>query len=521
MGVPEPNQCSECILQSLYAFRNERFFYQRNCGLCNKPTITILSEASGHTVYCTKCFWGDKWDATKYGRDFDFSRPFFDQFAELFRETPVVSHIIGNAENSDYTNFSLANKNSYMITASDYNEDSYYSAYLFTCRNAVDCLFTSDSEKVYQLVDCKKCYNSIFLQHCHTCRDSLFCFNCRGLDNCIGCVNLHNKKFHIFNKSYSEEEYFKKKAEFNLTEENIENLHEQMMKFKLQFPHKFAEIENSVDSTGDYLSRCKKCIDCYDILESEDVNHSMLTMGAKDCMYTIGSTKSELNYMSAGSPENYNIKISTFVWPKSRDLEYCIYPQSSKDCFGCVSVNRGQYCILNKQYQKEEYFALVKKIKEHMQRTGEYGQFFTPQISPFAYNETAAQEYFPLTKEKAIALGYRWQDPDPREYKAQTYQVPANIKDVKDEITKEVLQCKDCGKNFRIIIQELKFYRDMNVPVPSKCFDCRHVKRLSLRNPRKLWERQCAKCQAGITTTYAPERPEIVYCEKCYLEAVY
>ncbi len=33
-------------------------------------------------------------------------------------------------------------------------------------------------------------------------------------------------------------------------------------------------------------------------------------------------------------------------------------------------------------------------------------------------------------------------------------------------------------------------------------------------------ERNCAKCKNVIKTTYASERGEIVYCEKCYLESL-
>ena len=32
-----------------------------------------------------------------------------------------------------------------------------------------------------------------------------------------------------------------------------------------------------------------------------------------------------------------------------------------------------------------------------MQDTGERGEFFHPSLSPFGYNETVAQEYYPLT----------------------------------------------------------------------------------------------------------------------------
>ena len=68
---------------------------------------------------------------------------------------------------------------------------------------------------------------------------------------------------------------------------------------------------------------------------------------------------------------------------------------------------------------------------------------------------------------------------------------------------------------------ELAFYRKMQLPMPHFHPDERHDRRMALRNPRKLWDRTCEKCRAAIETTYSPERPEIVYCESCYLKEVY
>ncbi len=75
-------------------------------------------------------------------------------------------------------------------------------------------------------------------------------------------------------------------------------------------------------------------------------------------------------------------------------------------------------------------------------------------------------------------------------------------------------------------------YRKMGIPIPKKCFACRRNDRLALRNPRKLWHRTCMcdkenhfhstdKCEVEFETSYAPNRPEIVYCEKCYQQEVY
>jgi hypothetical protein len=41
-----------------------------------------------------------------------------------------------------------------------------------------------------------------------------------------------------------------------------------------------------------------------------------------------------------------------------------------------------------------------------MVSTKEWGEFFSHKSSPYAYNETIAQEYFPITS--AIALKQEW-----------------------------------------------------------------------------------------------------------------
>lgn len=105
--------------------------------------------------------------------------------------------------------------------------------------------------------------------------------------------------------------------------------------------------------------------------------------------------------------------------------------------------------------------------------------------------------------------------------KAITNDLPDNIKDVKSEITKQEIVCKECGKNYKIIQQELEFYKKNNIPVLDKCPDCRYKNRIKLRNPNKLWDRKCDKCNSDIRTSYSPDRPETVYCEKCYLKEVY
>jgi uncharacterized protein YbaR (Trm112 family) len=237
----------------------------------------------------------------------------------------------------------------------------------------------------------------------------------------------------------------------------------------------------------------------------------------------------DVNYMencewvvdSFGAYKNHNLRFGNTVY-ESSDADYCDFCVNNvRDCFGCLGLRHAQYCIFNKQYSEEEYFKLRDKIIAHMKEIGEWGEFFPIEMSPFAYNETVAQEYFPLTKEEVLARGWKWKEGEKKDYKPATIdQIPDDIAEVPDSIVQEVLACESCKKNYQIQKQELKFYRKMNLPVPHHCPDCRHIERLKLRNPRQLWDRKCDKCSAEIQTTFAPERPESVYCEKCYLDTV-
>lgn len=87
----------------------------------------------------------------------------------------------------------------------------------------------------------------------------------------------------------------------------------------------------------------------------------------------------------------------------SDHMLYCANCFHSSYCFGCVGLRNKSYCILNKQYTKEEYEVLVPQIIKKMQADDKWGEFFPITMSPFAYNETVAQEYFPLSKEEALA----------------------------------------------------------------------------------------------------------------------
>ena len=88
MKVPPPTFCPECRMVRRMNWRNERNFYKRQCAMCEKSILAMQAPEKPFTVYCRECWYSDKWDAMTYGRDYDFSKPFFAQFRELLEAVP-------------------------------------------------------------------------------------------------------------------------------------------------------------------------------------------------------------------------------------------------------------------------------------------------------------------------------------------------------------------------------------------------------------------------------------------------
>lgn len=521
--APLPELCPEERHRRRLTHRNERRIYKRNCSLTGEAIISVFSPEKPLTVYSQDAWNSDKWDGRDYGRDYDFSRPFFEQFYELQEAVPHMALINVNGENSEYCNITMGNKNCYLVFGGDYSEDCMYSVFNMHCRDASDVYWVNHSELVYDTIDSENCYNVKYSQRAFGCRDSNFLFECRNCENCTDCVGLVGKKYHIFNKPYSPEDYAKKLAEMRLNSWNgVQKVKAEFQKFKLQFPHRYAQILNSENSTGDDLSGAKNMRNCFGINgPAEDMKDVFLAVwNVKDIASSdhVGH-KAELYYEMLGSVEGTHCAFSSFSWA-SQDTFYCHMVRNSHDLFGCSNLKRAEYCILNKQYSKEEYFALRERIVAHMKATGEWGQFFPTECSLFAYNETVAQDYFPLSKEQALAAGYRWKDEEVRALTSAPA-IPDSISETTDAILKENLVCEKTGRPYRIIPQELAFYRKMRVPIPHYAPETRNEMRIAMRNPIQTWSRQCAKCLTTIESSYAPNRPEIIYCEKCYLEALY
>ena len=540
--VPPPTWCPECRLQRRFAWRNEGIFRRTKCVLCGKNTITNNSLFNKFPVYCSDCWHGDGWDALDYKSDYNFSKNFFKQWYELLQKTPNINLWgLGNI-NSEYSNYTGYSKNIYLSNAT-HCEDIAYSRLVDKSKNLIDCYYVSNSEFCYENFTTRKIYNSSFLNNCSDCIDSYFLYDCKNCSSCFMCFGLRNKSFCIRNKEYSKEEYLIEINNYNPSS------FLKLVEFKKEFIllikeniHKFAYIINSINVTGDNIINSKNAINCFMVEGGENVKNCWRMFGKlKDSYDVTGGLSNELCYESSLAADGGYLTKFFSHSKGNKNSEYLHLCINCSNCFACIGLKNKSYCILNKQYTKEEYEELVPKIIKHMSdmpyidskgRVYKYGEFFPSELSPFCYNETIAQEYFPLTKEQALEQGYRWKDKEERNYNIDIHSndIPDDIKDVNDDITNKIIECEhkgtcnqQCTEAFKIIPEELQFYKRMNLPLPRLCPNCRHYERLAQRNPLKLWHRKCMKpgCNNEFETSYSPDRPEIVYCEKCYQQEVY
>jgi hypothetical protein len=137
-NILTPTLCPECRQKRRLAFRNERKLYRRTCDASGKTIISIYSPDKPYKVYDQKIWWSDQRDPMDYGRDFDFSQPFFQQFSEMLQSIPLFSLSIFSSEDCDYTNATDGCKSCYMSFNIMQSSNLYYSAAAYATHNSCD-----------------------------------------------------------------------------------------------------------------------------------------------------------------------------------------------------------------------------------------------------------------------------------------------------------------------------------------------------------------------------------------------
>ncbi len=523
LSIPLPTHCPECRQRRRLSFRNDKHYYKNTCSSCKKHVISIYSPDKGVPVLCHECFWADSFDPRVYGQDLDLKRPIMDQIAELKKRVPRLCIFNTQSENSEYTVHSSRNKNCYMSSSTMRSEDVHYSDWAIDCKDSINLVNSSNMELCADCNDSRRCYASEDLDLCSNCSDCTLCFDCHASQYLIGCVSRKNQKAMILNVPATKDEVIATRKRYMADAIFRADFLEKFRALSLSCPKRCTWNLNAEHSSGDYLQNTVNAQTCFSSMDLEDCMYVYDTIDMQNCMDTTRGSFSRNLYECKATSDLKDTCFSNLTY-QCDNLLYCDNAHGSSECFACFGIKKMKYCILNKQYSKDEYQTLVPTIVRAMEGRGEWGEFFPTTISSFAYNETKAFEAWPLTKDESLARGWGWKDNDAVPQSLQMISaeaLPQNIDDVPDQILETIIASEGSKKPYRIIPQELAFYRKRGLPLPRLHPHDRLEAIYTRENARVLYARTCATCAKAIQTTYAPERPETVLCEECYLKEVY
>ncbi len=493
----------------------------------SKDILSCYDPAEGHTVYDHSYWWSDEFDPLVYGRDVDFSRPFFEQYFEMVQEIPKSNLTILKSENVDYCNNVLNCHNCYLTFNSVACEDCYYC--LRGSENR-DCAYVHSSQKCelcYSCANCRECYNVQFSEFSILCVSSRFLSNCIDCSDCYQCANLKTARYCIQNIQYTKEEYEQQMVGIDLSSYKVfQNEQEKWQAFLQSQPMQAERNINCEDSSGVLLTNCKSCASCFYLNGGENCFSSWGSKQAENCDSS-GDLGAEYGLMNIGYVNSKQCAYC-FMVENSYDLLYSQYIVQSHDCFGCYGLKKGQYCIMNKQYGEEEYTTLKERLIEHMKKTGEWGKFFLARYSSFPYRETLADismsVLFDHREGVVERIGLRT-DRDvsdislPIQEAIGAGQIPDTLDQFSAELLKKTFLCEKTGKQYKITKKELELYQRFRVAIPRKQWRTTFEEWYPLLQPLPN-ETICSNCSKDIYSYIHPRKTSRrLLCDECFQKA--
>lgn len=361
-------------------------------------------------------------------------------------------------------------------------EDSMYLSHSNNIKDSFDCDYIQKSELCYDCIGGENLYSCVGSDQCYNCSHLTFCIDCIGCSSCFGCYGLRNASYQIFNVQYSKEEYDSYISKLGLSRLSAYQKWADICHSEIRANHPRREyLVNCEASSGNFLVNCHKSENCFDSFALEHCKNCTWTFDSNNCQEVYGMGSSEWAYECVGVEKLTQSMFCTFV-SHSGNAAYsdlCFY---CSDIFGCVGLKQKKYSILNRPYDRNSFENLREKLIGHIKETGEWGKFFPIKCSPFAYNESIAQERLPISEEQANKLGLPWKKAEQKTLShKQDNQLPDDVFETSPAITQQVLECAITGKAFKINPKEYNFYLSQKLPIPRLCPDQRYANRFARR----------------------------------------
>ena len=399
-SLPHPMLSPEERRRRRLQFKNYFFLHKRRCDLTGKNIVSTFSKDAKNIVWNQEDYWSDKFDGTSYKQDINWEDDFNVQFHKFILWVPQMA--LDNAYklliNSEYINGNGESKDCYLVSCGSDNDKCLYAWFLFSCSSMLNVNYGRFSELCSFSSHIWKCYDVHFAFDASECRNSRYIFSCEGSQYLIGCVWLKNQKYHILNHPCTEKEYSETlerlKTDEVFCKEFIQRFYSLIGKLGIQKNI----LTGSIDSSGDFcydsknayesygsgdIRDCAYVYDCYDAFDSMDIDNWWENL--------------RLSYDSISTGRNAShIYWSMWSWGGAEYHFYCHACTGGSYLFGCSWLRWKSYCIFNKQYSKEEWEEVVKKLIKKMWKSGEWWEFFNPQYAWYPYDASHAMAVFPV-----------------------------------------------------------------------------------------------------------------------------
>lgn len=557
--LPEISPRARAIKRMLW--RNERWLYKRKCDLTGGNVLSVYSNDYEWKVYNVSDYNSDKWDRVKYELEFNENENIKDTIGKFFNNVPKKATNLDSEiwmENCDYCNFWMNSKNCYMCQSPLMAENCYYSYTPLESKNVVDWYLMTYSENCYESIWSPKCYKLFYSQALQESSDCYFSYYLKNCKYCIWCVDLDWKEYHIFNEKVSKEEYEEKLKEIFSSYKNVEKFKKEFEKFKTKFPLKATFSILSENCFWSWFQHSRNLIECYDCIDLENSLYCSLAWNWTSNIVDTYAVWLNSTHVYDSIWISWSHKSAFWFFSSVKDSYYFSDSRYVNNSLFISWLRNKEYCIFNKQYTKKEYNKLVPEIIKKMEEEWFWGAFFPTEFSPFPYNDTIANYYYPIEKvvyldenknvlkqeindenwegivyvlesDKFISeaiLDFGWEEKIKIKWRTKENEINIpewieilksenlpEIFEVEDSILNKVIICEQSKRPFRLIKQELEFYKKYNIPLPRLHPDVRFKNRLAKRAKFDLFLRDCSVCGKEVLSAW---NKESIICEECY-----
>jgi hypothetical protein len=431
-----------------------------------------VKSVTEHQEYCESLFSGP---------GFEPWSSFLDSFSKLYRSSQPAMINFWGTENSDYCDVCYTTKNWYLsFNSTWWNENVIYSICTKdNCKDIYNSFMAWDwTSNCYQSAWVINWFNVFYSKNISWSNNVRFCNNLIGCSECLFCDSLENASYCIKNKVYSKDEYLTLKANLLSKKDSFDVYYDGVLSMP---PSNMA----SVNCKGNFCVKSEDVENGYNVYQTKHWRNLIINGSSKwnshmyDCV-SCGSNDASDMYACTLSGTAQHLYCCDASWIGS-NLYYCSFLNWCSFCLGCIGLKNKSYCILNKQYTKEDRYIEVDKIFWKMQADWSLWSFFPASMNPFYFNDTAAYLIDPsFTKEEVVAKWYLRRDEPIK------VDIPAGVQTVKtselgqfesldangkrninDEILKKVI-LDEQGNAYRIIPMELEFLCKYELPLPRK-----------------------------------------------------